>query len=406
MKTLAATVGAAVLLWTAIVLPAQEWLDYTQWRGPHRDGGASGFVAPASWPDKLTFRWKTDVGEGYGTPLIVGGVVYAFTRRGTDETAAALDAGTGRQTWSSGYAVSYTPAAAAAEHGASPKATPAYCDGKLFTLGISGIVTAFEATSGKRLWQTAPPAEAPDYGAASSPLCERNLVIVHPGNYGPLTAFDAATGVVRWTAGGDGFFMSPIAADIDGVRQIVTVTQKEVIGVLPADGTVLWRYPWSGGGSGGTMPVLFNDTVIVSALDAGVVAIAPARHGNEWTVATAWTTREVSMYVSNPVIAGDALFGLSHRARGQYFALDAKTGKTLWLGPPRQATNTAVVRAGELLVLLNDDGELIVARSSRSGFDPLKRYTVATSATWAQPAISGNRILVKDVSSITLWTVD
>ncbi len=70
----------------------------------------------------------------------------------------------------------------------------------------------------------------------------------------------------------------------------------------------------------------------------------------------------------------------------------------LWLGPPRQATNTAVVKAGELLFLLNDNAELIVARASQTAFEPLKSYTVADSATWAQPTLSGKRIFVKDVN--------
>jgi hypothetical protein len=76
------------------------------------------------------------------------------------------------------------------------------------------------------------------------------------------------------------------------------------------------------------------------------------------------------------------------------------------LGKPREANNTAVVKAGDLLFLLNDNGELIVARSSRTAFEPLKKYTVAESATWAQPAISGNRVFVKDVSSLALWTLN
>ena len=78
----------------------------------------------------------------------------------------------------------------------------------------------------------------------------------------------------------------------------------------------------------------------------------------------------------------------------------------LWLGQPREADNTALVKAGHLLFLLNDDAELIVARARRGGFDVLKRYTVADSATWAQPAVSGNRIFIKDLSSLALWTVD
>jgi outer membrane protein assembly factor BamB len=57
----------------------------------------------------------------------------------------------------------------------------------------------------------------------------------------------------------------------------------------------------------------------------------------------AWRTTDVSLFLSNPVLIGDRLFGLSERASGRYFALDANTGEVLWLGPPRQATNTAVV---------------------------------------------------------------
>jgi len=114
----------------------------------------------------------------------------------------------------------------------------------------------------------------------------------------------------------------------------------------------------------------------------------------------------VSMYLSNPVVVGDVLFGLTTRDSGRFFALDARDGTTLWLGTPREATNTAVAKAGELLFFLNDDGELIVAKASRRGLEPIVRYTVADSATWAQPAISGNRILVKDVSTLSHWTVD
>ena len=112
------------------------------------------------------------------------------------------------------------------------------------------------------------------------------------------------------------------------------------------------------------------------------------------------------MYISNPVVVADTLFGLSHLARNQYFALDAKTGEVLWLGPPRQADNTAVVKAGNILFLLNDSSELIVAEASRSGFEPLRSYIVADSPTWAQPLISGNRIFVKDVASLSLQTLD
>ena len=76
----------------------------------------------------------------------------------------------------------------------------------------------------------------------------------------------------------------------------------------------------------------------------------------------------------------------------------------LWQGGPREADHTAIVKSGGLLFLLNDDAELVVARASRTAFEPIARYTVAESATWAQPLMSGDRVFIKDVSSLTLWT--
>jgi outer membrane protein assembly factor BamB len=199
-------------------------------------------------------------------------------------------------------------------------------------------------------------------------------------------------------------FASPIVAEIDGTRQAISATQKNVIGVSTTDGQLLWQYPFPTNGS--ITPLVHGEAVIVSGLDMGVVAITPAKRGAAWVVEKVWDTKEVSMYLSNPVLIGDTLYGLSHRASGQFFALDAKTGRMLWLGAPREASNTAVVKAGEFLFLLNDDAELIVARDNRTRFEPLKRYQVADSATWAQPAISGNRLFIKDAASLALWTVD
>jgi hypothetical protein len=91
---------------------------------------------------------------------------------------------------------------------------------------------------------------------------------------------------------------------------------------------------------------------------------------------------------------------------GQFFWADAKSGKTLWTSPPRQAGNAAIVRSGNLLFVLKDDAQLMVARSTPGGFEPLKTYTVANSATWPAPAISGNRIFVRDIDTLALWTLN
>jgi outer membrane protein assembly factor BamB len=401
-------VAAVVSLVSATTASAQDSpQDYPQWRGRNRDGSASGFAEPKVWPEKLRLKWKVEVGEGYATPIVVGKTVYTFTRRDGAETLTALEAATGKLIWRTGYPAPYKAADAAAKHGAGPKATPLFHNGKLFTVGISGAVSAFNAATGKLLWQKPAPAEHPYFGMAASPIGEKDLVILHPGSYGPLTAYDTNTGVVRWTAKGDSAYASPIIVEMGGVRQIVSMTQKSVISVAVADGSPLWEHPWKWDGTDSAItPIVYGETIIVASQRAPVTALKPVRRDGKWAVEVMWENKDVSMFMSNPVLIRDTMFGLSERSSGQFFALDVKTGKTLWLGQPREASNTAVVKAGDLIFMLNDDAELIVARSSQTRFQPLKRYTVADSATWAQPAITGNRIFVKDVTSLALWTLN
>ena len=201
--------------------------DYPQWRGLHRDGGASRFVEPSAWPAALTRQWTVAVGEGYATPLVIGDRVFVFTRRNDDEMLTALDAETGSVLWQTTYAAPYDMFAATIVHGPGPRATPLFVDGKLFTLGISGIVSAFDADNGRLLWQTPRPAEQPFYGTASSPAADGDLVFVHTGNYDGLTAFDRDTGAVAWRTAGAFTYSSPLIVELDGVRQVVSISQEQ-----------------------------------------------------------------------------------------------------------------------------------------------------------------------------------
>ena len=152
-------------------------------------------------------------------------------------------------------------------------------------------------------------------------------------------------------------------------------------------------------------PVVHGQSVIVSGNGGPTMAFAVARRNNQWTTETLWENIDSQLRFTNPVVVGNALIGMSTRNSGQYYSVDATTGKTLWLSEPRQGGNAAVAKAGNVVFFLEDDGELLVARGNSAMFEAIKRYKVADSETWTQPAISGNRIFVKDVSSLTLWTV-
>jgi outer membrane protein assembly factor BamB len=407
---------AILLLSSSIVgLQAQQRAaaanDWPQWRGPSRDGAAPAPTDPKAWPAQLTQKWKVDVGLGYATPLVIGNRIYQFARQGEREVMSAIDADSGKVLWQTGHAAPFTMHSATTQHGPGPKSTPVYSNGRLYSIGMTGIVTAYDAASGKQLWQKPGSTPVPMFTThAFSPIVDSGLVIFHLGghNEGALTALDANTGDVKWAWKGDGpGYGSPVLAEFGGTRQVIAITQGKLVGVDAANGMLLWERPYPiANFTNSVTPVLYGQTLIVSGNGGPTTALAIGKKGNEWVTETVWENADVPLRMSDAVIVGDVLFGMTTRNSGQYFAVDAKSGKTLWTSEGRQAGHAAIARAGELLLSLEDDGELVVARNSKTGFEPLHRYKVADSATWTQAAYSGNRVFVKDVSSLALWTLN
>jgi outer membrane protein assembly factor BamB len=399
-----ATLAAFALM---IMIPAlaQDW---PQWRGANRDGAGT-FTAPATWPERLQERWKVEVGLGYATPLVVGDRIYMFTRQGEEEVMQALDAAAGKQIWRTAYAAPFQMNPATARHGPGPKSTPTFANGRLFSFGMTSIVTAYDAATGKQLWQKPATKAQPMYHTAMSPLVDGNSVIIHVGGAQDtaLTAYDVANGNVQWTWTGDSpAYGSPIVADLGGTRQVVVFTNQYLVGVSRATGELLWRRPFTTpSNTTAQTPIVYRDMLIQAGRENGITAFRPARGASGWTTENVWQTKDVSLHMTNGVAIDGVLYGLSHLNAGQYFALDLNDGKVLWMSEGRQAENAGMVRSGNTVLSLEDDGELVVFNASRTAFTPVHRYKVSMAETWAQPAISGNRIFVKDVSTLALWSL-
>ena len=206
---------------------------------------------------------------------------------------------------------------------------------------------------------------------------------------------------------GDGpSYGSPIIAAIGGTKQVITITQTKVVGVEFATGALLWERPFVHPNVGNSnTPLLYGRTIIVGGNLGPTVAFTAEKSGAEWTTTTAWENPDVPLRLTNLVLMGDLLFGITNRNGGQYFALDAKTGKTLWTSPARQAGTGAIAKTGDYLLSLEDDGELVVVKNTTTAFEVVKKYKVADTDTWTEAVFSGDRIFVRDVNHLTLWTV-
>jgi hypothetical protein len=193
------------------------------------------------------------------------------------------------------------------------------------------------------------------------------------------------------------------------------MTQENLVSVSAATGELLWRRPYIVRATRNAVtPIVHNppslsgsgaasQIVIVSGLGMPVTGFRAINKGGQWSLEDVWTNSDANMDMSTGVVIGNTLYGFSARNAGQFFALDANTGQTLWLSDPRQSENAAVVRAGELWFALNTEAQLIVMRANPKQMDVVKRYEVAQSTTWAQPVLAGQRVLIKDVSAISLW---
>jgi outer membrane protein assembly factor BamB len=280
----------------------------------------------------------------------------------------------------------------------------------VFSLGITGIFSAHDLTTGKLLWRKNAPRSPPEYGTASSPVVDGSQVIAFLGgqNAGALTAMDAATGAVKWEWKGDGpGYSSPIIATFAGTRQIIVQSQARLIGVHAADGRLLWDTPLKTPfEQNAVTPLVAGDLVISSGLENPTLGLAiTAGQGKGWTATPRWTNTDVSMYMSSPAISTTTLFGLSNKNRGQFFAIDVTTGATRWTTKGREAENASLVRAGDYLLISTTNSELIVARANPERYDEVRRYSIANSAMWAHPAYAGRTIIVKDADKLIAWTL-
>jgi len=393
---------------TTAALPAADW---PQWLGPKRDGGSSEAVEP--WPGEPKVLWKVKVGVGFSTPAVANGRVFVHARvNGKDrEELIALDAKTGKVQWRTAY--DRGPYNSVLNTG--PQATPTVVGNRVFTYGITGYLTCFEADTGKQVWQVDAfkklKATLPQFGVCCSPLVVGNKVLVAVGGKGSsVVAFETDTGEVAWQAldepAGTSSPVLVVAGSKTGrLPDVAVMTTLRVVGLNPLDGTVNWEFalPFQPSGTAPT-PLVTGDRVVTSTMTNGSTAIKVTA-GEKVTAEKEWQAKGLSGYFSSGVAGSKGrLFLVTNVTtpvpRADLVCVEAATGKELWKKEGLGYFHFGLVRTsnGKLLVL-DDAGTLRLIDATASEFKELCSAKVC-DGTLVTPALSNGRLYARDSTDV------
>ncbi|HKI00474.1 MAG TPA: PQQ-binding-like beta-propeller repeat protein [Thermoanaerobaculia bacterium] len=383
---------AAIPGGAAVPAAVEKGVDWPGFRGSKRDGIIRGVRIKTDWSASPPVEmWRRPIGPGWSSFAIRGNLLYTQEQRGDDEVVACYNVTTGEPVWKHRDAARFWESNA----GAGPRGTPTLSNGRVYTLGATGILNALDAGDGAVVWSRNAASdtgtELPGWGFASSPLVVGDIVVV--ATAGKLAAYDLATGDPRWfgPAGGDGY-SSPHLSTIDGVAQILLLSGAGATSVAPADGTVLWKHPWPAG-TRIVQPALTADGGVLIGASEGIGRLALAHGPGGWTATERWTSNGLKPYFNDFVVHDGHAYGFD----GVMLAcIDVENGKRKWKGGRYGRGQLVLLTEQGLLLVLSEQGELALVGAAPDQFTELARFPAIEGKTWNHPVLVGDVLLVRN----------
>jgi outer membrane protein assembly factor BamB len=384
--------------------PSSDWL---QWGGQGRDFIAPATKLPSSWPAGGPRKlWSRDLGDGLSGIAVEGTTLYTAYRRGSQEVVTALDARTGKTLWEYGYDSPFKNFTGGVGDG--PHAMPQIIGDRLVTASAMGLIHSLDKKTGKVVWSRDLYKE---FGATRLPhgyACHAlpykdSLILLAGGRGSAALALRQSDGAVLWKSmDSKNAYSSPLLIEVDGQPQVVALMAFEVIGFSPDDGRLLWRHLHeTQHGIAISTPVWApgNLLVISSAYNGGSRVLELRQSEGKTTVKELWHNQKLQAHFGTVVRHGDYLYFISgYNGPAFLTCVNLRSGQVAW--QERGFSKGQLVKAGEKLILLDEDGTLALIEAAPAGLKVLAKESILQRTSWTPPTLSGTKLYLRDLKSL------
>ncbi len=379
------------------LLASTAGADETKWRGPL---GSGVYPDETHWSDEWPPEgpkqlWKVDVGLGYSGIAVSEGRAYTVGNLKGEDVIFCLNADTGETIWKTGYPQELVPV----YNPGGPNAPPAL-DGKwLYILSKQGLLSCFDKADATLRWRVDllkdANAKMPTWGFASCPIILGERIFLNANEHG--IALDKQSGKVLWNSPSDSCgYAAAVPMTCRDEPALAILGHRALFVVRQSDGTPLWQIDWpTKMGENSADPVAFENKLYVSTWwGMGAAVFDPNMDSKE----ALWRNAEFQNHIAAPVLYEGNFYGFDgpvHRKPepGALRCVDAQTGRTIW---SKEDLKGSLIVANGKLVILTNDGQLIIADATPDGYHEHARHAGLGSRTWHPPVLHNGRVYVRD----------
>ncbi|HYG36150.1 MAG TPA: PQQ-binding-like beta-propeller repeat protein [Clostridia bacterium] len=347
--------------------------DWPQFLGPHGNGKVDEPLVNKDWTNRAPARvWSLEMQDnGYAAPCAAMGKVFVIDHMGDDDVVRALDLKSGKEVWRFAYAAKEKDSFGHA------LATPAFDEGRLYTLSREGLLHCLDATCGTNIWSCNLMAKFEGqlafYRMVTSPKVDGDRLIVCPGGKAGVVALNKRTGAMLWSSpnGEPMGHATPVSATVAGAKVYLCFSGLNLLGLDAADGHIRWRFPWKTVEAMNTAnPVIVSSNeVLITCLDNGTALL---RIEGDNRVTQVWKNSKIRSYYGTPLLHRGLVFAKDDSK--DLVCFDVATGQERWRQPnfgTKWCDAGGILLDGVIVIANGRTGDLFLVAAQGEGYRQL-----------------------------------